>query len=244
MSIRLLILLPILFLFLKANSENIVPLIKEGDPAPTFMLPTLDDKRVSLRDYCGVIRNQWKNNKRYIVIVSFMASYCVPCRHEIPLLEAYAKTAEEDVKVIFISVDTIGAEQLAPFVQKMNITQTLLVDRYGGIMKKYGVQKLPSLFIIDKDGYLRFQNLNGLPADVDLKEMLSKKVAQIRAQSAASANIVTAIPVDKKKAILKSILSSKSAEEIAREQGLTQEDAGRVKDEIDVIVKERWSAEQ
>ena len=142
---------------ISAPAEKVTPILKEGDAAPTFMLPTLDDKRVSLRDHCGVIRNQWKNTKRSIVIVSFMASYCVPCRHEIPQLEAYAKTAEEDVKVIFISIDTVGKEQLDPFVQKMNITQTLLLDRYGSIMKKYGVQKLPSLFIIDKEGNLRFQ---------------------------------------------------------------------------------------
>lgn len=226
-----------------AAAEKVTPLLKEGDPVPTFMLPTLDDKRVSLRDYCGVIRNQWKNNKRYIVIVSFMASYCSPCRREIPLIEAYAKNAGDDVKVLFVSVDTIAREQLEPFFQKMNVSQTVLLDRYGSTMKKYGVQKLPSLFIIDKEGNLRYQNLDGLPADMDIQDLLQKKITQIRALPIAAATSAINITPDIKKVILKSLLSAKSAEELARDNNLTPEEAGRVKDEIEAIVKERWSIE-
>ncbi|MBL8029400.1 MAG: TlpA family protein disulfide reductase, partial [Fibrobacteres bacterium] len=133
-------------------SENLVPLLKVGDVAPTFMLPSVDDKRISLRDYCGQLRQSWKNGKQHIVIVSFMASYCVPCRREIPLLEAFAKEAGDDVKVIYISVDTLDRTALAPFVKSMNIQQPVLLDRYGSIMKKYGVQKLPSLFILNREG--------------------------------------------------------------------------------------------
>jgi hypothetical protein len=125
----------------------------------------------------------------------------------------------------------------------MNITQTLLLDRYGSIMKKYGVQKLPSLFIVDKDGNLRFQNLDGFPPDTDIKDLLQKKVAAIRNQPLAATAATTAVPMDKKKAILKSVLSSKNAEDLARDNGLTPEEAGRVKDEIESIVKERWSAQ-
>jgi len=243
MKFKAFVMLFLLVCAMAAQAEKVTALLKEGDAAPTFMLPTLDDKRVSLRDYCGVIRNQWKNTKRYIMIVSFMASYCVPCRHEIPQLEAYAKEAGEDVKVIFISVDTVGKEQMQPFVDKMNITQTLLLDRYGSIMKKYGVQKLPSLFIIDKDGNLRFQNLDGLPPDADLKEVLKAKVTAVRSLPVAATAATTAVPTDKKKAILKSVLTAKSAEDLARDNGLTPEEAGRVKDEIESIVKERWNAE-
>src|SRR3989339_303048 len=105
--------------------EQVLPLLKEGESTPVFMLPSLNGERVSLRDYCGQLRNPWKNKNKHITILSFMASYCVPCRHEIPQLEAFAAEAPSDVRVVFISVDTLSNEEIASFVKNMDMKSAL-----------------------------------------------------------------------------------------------------------------------
>jgi thiol-disulfide isomerase/thioredoxin len=227
------------------NGESVVPLIKIGDIAPTFMLPSMDDKRISLRDYCGQLRQSWKNAKQHIVIVSFMASYCVPCRREIPLLEAFAKDAGDDVKVIYISVDTLDRSALMPFVKKMNIQQTVLLDRYGSIMKKYGVQKLPSLFILNHDGALCYQNLDGLPESVDLIDLLKKEVAAIRKAATVSEGTVpppskAPLTMHVKLNVMSSLFAGKSISDICNEVGVTADEIAVIKNEIDSVMRSKW----
>ncbi|OGJ89469.1 MAG: hypothetical protein A2487_12685 [Candidatus Raymondbacteria bacterium RifOxyC12_full_50_8] len=217
------------------GAEKIVPIIENGTAAPIFMLPSVDGKRVSLRDYCGVLRNQWKNAEKQIVVLSFCASYCVPCRREIPQLEAFAQTAPKDVKVVFISVDSLGEQAAAPFQKEMNMKQTLLVDRYGQVMKKYGVKKLPSLFIIDKDGNMQFQSLNGFPEGLDLAKALAEKIEEIRKQdgSTVSAPQPVAQPSarDRKIQALTLLFAGKNGEEILRETGLSPAEYEAIKKE-------------
>jgi thiol-disulfide isomerase/thioredoxin len=226
-------------------AEKVTPIIQNGKSAPVFMLPALSGSRISIRDFCGKLRNPWKNKKKHIVILSFMASYCVPCRHEIPQLEAFAKDAPDDVQVLFISVDTLGREVLEPFKKKMKMTQQILMDRYGNVMKKYGVKKLPSLFILDKNGKMRFQSLNGLPPDLDLKAALNEKVEAIRgsansAMPVKAQNRIAVIPKKKRLAAITSLLSGKSTHEVVRETNLTPQELENIKLETLKIVKERW----
>jgi thiol-disulfide isomerase/thioredoxin len=228
------------------SADKIIPVIPDNSPAPTFMLPGLDDDRVSLRDYCGQARMPRKS-KRYITLVSFMATYCVPCRHEIPQLESYAQSAGDDVKVIFISVDTVGPEALTAFRQQMKMEQLILQDRYGQAMKKYGVQRLPSLFILDKDGNVRYQNLNGLPADANLIDVIKGKVAEIRSSApapAAPAPTAQALGQNQKKmTAINLLLSGRSEESVLRETGLVPEDMDKLKGEIQSVMKAHWGLE-
>jgi thiol-disulfide isomerase/thioredoxin len=229
-------------------AEKIIPVIPDNSPAPTFMLPGLDDERVSLRDFCGQARMPRKS-KRYITLVSFFATYCVPCRHEIPQLENYAKSAGDDVRVIFISVDSLAPEAVAAFRQQMKMEQLILLDRYGQAMKKYGVQRLPSLFILDKDGNVRYQNLNGLPPDLNLIDVIKENVAAIR-NNAQPVSVSAPAPTpkalgqnEKKMTAINLLLSGRSEESVLRETGLTPEDMDRLKGEIQSVMKAHWGLE-
>jgi len=227
--------------------EQVLPLLKEGESTPVFMLPSLNGERVSLRDYCGQLRNPWKNKNKHITILSFMASYCVPCRHEIPQLEAFAAEAPSDVRVVFISVDTLSNEEIASFVKKMDMKQTVLSDRYGNVMKKYGVQKLPSLFILDKEGNLFFQSLNGLPPDMDLKSALNKKIeALCQAEKALSRpplqTPIMELSKELKTVFAKGLVDGKSLPDLCRDNNLTPEQAEALKTEIMGILQESWES--
>ena len=229
------------------HAEKVMSVLKENEAAPVFMLPSLDGERVSLRDFCGQLRNPWKTKLKHIIVLSFMASYCVPCRHEIPQLEAFAKEAPEDVKVIYVTVDTISNEAIAAFIKKMNKQQMVLSDRYGNVMKKYGVQKLPSLFILDKEGNLFFQSLDGLPQEVDLKEALNKKIEALRtlerggARPPANPSIIE-VPAEKKVAAAQGLLSGKPFGDIARELNLSPAELESLKSEIITTIREneKW----
>ncbi len=219
------------------NADKVIPVLKDGEITPTFMLPNIDDKRVSLRDYCGPLRQSWKNSKQHIVIISFMASYCVPCRKEIPFIEAYAKEKDDDVKIFYISVDTIGKTDLMPFISSTGIKQEFLLDRYGSVMKKYGVQKLPSLFILNKEGALCYQNLDGLPDDGNIVSLLKNEVAKIRN---AVKNEIIPLTMHAKYTVMSMLLSGKPVNEIAEETGVTSLEIDEIKAEITVHMKTKW----
>ena len=76
----------------ESNPDTSATQIKEGACAPTFSLPKLDLKYVSLRDYCGdELRKPWINKIKHVVVLSFFATWCKPCIAEIPHLEKMEK---------------------------------------------------------------------------------------------------------------------------------------------------------
>jgi len=112
--------------------------------APYFILPDLDGKMVSLKDFKGKV-----------LILDFWATWCPPCREEIPhFQELYAKYRGKGFEVIGIALDQGGAKVVKPFAEKFNIGYTILLggaeisDAYGGIIG------IPTTFVIDRKGQI------------------------------------------------------------------------------------------
>ena len=115
-------------------------LLTEGKPAPAFTLKTSDGKSISLADLKGKP-----------VVVNFWASWCPPCRQEMPLLKATAEKYPEKVRFIGINVqDTDGSfkKALAEFALPYPNGR----DEGLGISQTYAVMALPRTFIIDSEG--------------------------------------------------------------------------------------------
>ena len=75
--------------------------VKMGDQSPAFSLPDLQNNYIFLRDYNGEkLRKPWKNKTKYAVVISFFATWCGPCKKEIPYLEKL-QTEFTDQKVKF-----------------------------------------------------------------------------------------------------------------------------------------------
>ena len=110
--------------------------------APNFALKTQDGKTVELRKLEGKV-----------VVVNFWATWCGPCRAEIPgMLEVYNKYKSQGLEIIGVSLDRGGWNQVAPFVQKLSITYPVVVGD-GELADKYGgIEAIPTTFIVDKKG--------------------------------------------------------------------------------------------
>jgi len=131
--------------------------LEVGDAAPTFYLKDLQDNDVFLRNYCGQkLRKPWKNKEKYVVVLSFWATWCGPCQKEIPVLQDIYKSYEgKNLKVYLVDVGE-KKELVVPFVKKKKYELPVLLDIYSMVSsKKYMVSSLPRLFVVDQDGVIQ-----------------------------------------------------------------------------------------
>lgn len=131
------------------RDENSVAI---DQPIPDFTLPTLTGQPISTADYRGKT-----------LVLNFWASWCPPCRAEMPDLEALhqQRAAADDLVVLgvnFLAEDTI--EAAAAFVDEFALTLPIVTGMPdGSVAQRYGVRGLPATFFIDRNGILRKTNL-------------------------------------------------------------------------------------
>jgi cytochrome c biogenesis protein CcmG/thiol:disulfide interchange protein DsbE len=133
-----------LFLLKQNNSYLKFSPLETGRPAPNFTLPGLDGKMVSLTNYQG-----------HVVLVNIWATWCPPCVDEMPSMERlYQELKDENFEIVAISIDQMGAEAVAPFMKKNNLSFTALLDPEGTIKSTYQITGVPESFIVNKKGIL------------------------------------------------------------------------------------------
>lgn len=123
---------------------------RKGDVAPDFSLPTLDGGAQSLRDYKG-----------RTVILNFWASWCGPCRAEMPDMQVvYDELRDQGVVVVGVNQGE-PRERVEAFVQEFGLTFPILLDEEQSLARTYGVRAYPTTFIVDGDGIIRDQVVGG-----------------------------------------------------------------------------------
>jgi peroxiredoxin len=135
------------------------PLI--GNPAPAFDLPAQSGgKRASLEKAAGKV-----------AIVDFWATWCAPCRASFPKYQALSEKYEDSLVVMGISEDD-EADGIADFAKETGATFTLAWDTDKSVAGSYHPDSMPTSFIIDKNGLVRFVH-NGF-REGDEKEIESQ----------------------------------------------------------------------
>lgn len=111
-----------------------------------FALMDADENEFTIAQFEGQVR-----------VVNFWATWCPPCRDEIPDFQAFhEKYEDQGVKIIGIALDEQGAEIVQPFVEDMNMTYLSLIDTSQMAAAKFGgIYGIPTTFIIDRDGMVR-----------------------------------------------------------------------------------------
>jgi cytochrome c biogenesis protein CcmG/thiol:disulfide interchange protein DsbE len=128
--------------------------INIGNVARDFTLESLDGGQVSLSDYGGSV-----------VLVNFWATWCPPCRAEIPDLDsAYRAHKDEGFVVLGVDVEE-SRQQVESFMADVDVTYPMLLDGKGQVMKAYRVRGLPMSVIVDRDGVVQVRHMGYLSAD-------------------------------------------------------------------------------
>jgi peroxiredoxin len=138
-----------------AESKSGVPEgINKGNQALGFTLDSLDGAKVSLSDYRG-----------NVVLVNFWATWCGPCRAEIPAFEE-AYQAHKDEGFVVLGVNEQEApEAIEPFLAEMGVSYPILLDRQGQVMSEYRVLGMPTSLLLDQDGVIQVRHTGLMTAD-------------------------------------------------------------------------------
>jgi peroxiredoxin len=140
---------------------------EEGMFPPAFTLPDLDGVQVSLSDYEGKV-----------VVLDLWATWCPPCRQEIPfLVQLYEEFKDQGLVVVGVGLDQGGAGTLKPFVDENGVTYPILVgDR--DVQGAYGVTGIPTTFVIGRDGRIVSKHVGYHPSMADpMREEIGKLVS-------------------------------------------------------------------
>lgn len=117
-----------------------------GKVAPDFELPDLTEQEVRLSDYRGKV-----------VFLNFWATWCKPCKEEMPSMEVlYRQFKDDGLVVLAVSIDRVTTkDDIPPFVKSMDLSFPVLVDSWGQTDKRYKLMGVPETYIIDQEGVLR-----------------------------------------------------------------------------------------
>jgi peroxiredoxin len=114
----------------------------EKRAAPDFVLPDMNGQVVRLSQLKGKV-----------VMLNVWATWCPPCRKEMPTLETlYRKMQTVDFMMLAVSQDVDGKTTVVPYLKESGLTFPVLLDVNGEVGRKYGVTGYPETFIIDRGG--------------------------------------------------------------------------------------------
>lgn len=130
-----------------------------GAVAPDFTLSTLNGKKVKLSDYRGKA-----------VVLNFWATWCGPCKVEIPwFMDLEKQYASQGLVVLGVAMDDDGQSSVGKFAKEMKIDYTVVLgnddvaDQYGG------VEGLPTTFYLDRNGKI-VKKIEGLVSESDIED--------------------------------------------------------------------------
>ncbi|MBI5327603.1 MAG: TlpA family protein disulfide reductase [Deltaproteobacteria bacterium] len=117
-----------------------------NEKAPDFTLPDMNNRQVSLNDFKGKV-----------VFIDFWATWCPPCKKEMPELAKFVEKYP-DVVVLAISIDKITSHVEKFFKKDPSMLKklTVLLDPDASVLKLYGAVAMPTSYWVDKQGNIRY----------------------------------------------------------------------------------------
>ncbi|QWV92734.1 TlpA family protein disulfide reductase [Geomonas oryzisoli] len=149
--IAALLVVAVLAAFGCAKKEAQAPAV-EGNPAPDFTLKDLSGKPVQLSSLKGKL-----------VLVNFWATWCPPCREEIPSMVKLNQAMQgKNFQMLAISIDEGGKGAVEEFFKRGGVTLPALLDTDGQVARRYGTTGVPETFVVDGKGVIRKKVVGGL----------------------------------------------------------------------------------
>jgi len=120
--------------------------------APDFSLKDMDGEQHSFKDYRGKV-----------VMVNFWATWCPPCRREIPSMEALHQEFRDEAFAILAINEWESPDHVFAYMGQLSVFPnfSILFDQEGGVSEAFGVKGLPTTFLVDKRGFVVFKAVGG-----------------------------------------------------------------------------------
>jgi peroxiredoxin len=145
------------------------PSPREGFSAPDFTLDRLGGQPVTLSDLRG-----------QVVIVNLWASWCLPCRAEMPAIERVYQAHREEGLVV-LAVNTVYQDteaEAGTFARAHGFTFPILLDRTGEVSNRYLLRGLPSTFFVDRQGVIRSVVIGGPMSEALIESKAQELLAE------------------------------------------------------------------
>jgi peroxiredoxin len=125
------------------SSHSLPPAPAVGHPAPDITATTLDGETFTLSELRGKP-----------VVLNFWATWCPPCRAELPELQAAAERYDGEVVIAGVN-QSEPADAVRAFASQLGLNFVVPLDADGAVSRLYGVRSLPTTFFIDRQGVIR-----------------------------------------------------------------------------------------
>jgi peroxiredoxin len=137
--------------------------------APHFTLQDIEGKKVRLKDFRGKV-----------VLLNFFATWCAPCRQEMPsFVKLYKKYNPQGFEILGVGLDMEGAAALTPFAKRYGVPFPLLIGTREVVVDYGDIKGVPTSFFIDQNGYIAESFIGVRPAP-----MMEKTIVQLLNQKA------------------------------------------------------------
>ncbi|MBE7552608.1 MAG: redoxin domain-containing protein [Anaerolineales bacterium] len=141
-------------------------IVQPGQPAPDFSLPALNGETVRLSDLKG-----------QVVLVNLWATWCPPCKAEMPTIDAFYRAHQEAGFTALMANVQEDWGTVRAFIEMNGFTFPVLLDSQGELMRRYGVRGLPTTFIVDRSGQVRHIQ-TGAITQADLETIINPLLSQ------------------------------------------------------------------
>lgn len=144
------------------NDFSSKPSAEAKELAPDFTLQLIDGKDFHFSDYKGKP-----------VLINFFASWCLPCREEMPVLEQIVQEYQPK-GVVFLGIAVDDTEiKMKDFIKRYGVTFPVGLDKTAGIQKSFGLYGIPTTYFIDKNGIINYFH-SGVVTEELLRHELDK----------------------------------------------------------------------
>jgi cytochrome c biogenesis protein CcmG/thiol:disulfide interchange protein DsbE len=141
--IVILVLFAIRTLSIKKNQVD-TESVESVSEAPDFTLPALDGKPF-----------RFSNQRGKVIILDFWATWCPPCRAELPHFKSlYEQYNQKGLQIVGVALDDGGAEVVRPFVEDNDIKYPILIGNQEVVEDYGGIRGIPTTFVVDRKGHI------------------------------------------------------------------------------------------
>jgi peroxiredoxin len=153
-----------------ATTAGAIPSPRQGFAAPGFTLDTLHGDPITLSDLRGKA-----------VVVNLWASWCPPCRAEMPALQA-AYDADRDRGLVVLAVNMTHQDSeadAAAFIEEFGLTFPVALDRDGTVARQYLLRALPSTYFVGPDGVIQQVIIGGPMSEATIRSAVSDLLDEV-----------------------------------------------------------------